>query len=167
MEQGEAFKVILWTTVGCSVLFGFAIGAVICWFLSKWLGRIPAAHRRIEPSKVWLMLIPLFGFVWMFFVYLRMSDSFAAYFRSKGEEAPSARGLALAYCIAVAATIPFSAAQVAVNPVYRGEALGPPTPLLLGLQLGGGCISLAALVLWILVMVRFYGLKERIPAPPP
>jgi hypothetical protein len=166
MEQRDVMLTVIWVSIGCGVLFGVAIGAVVCWFLSKWNGRIPVPHRTVAPWQIWIQLVPFFGVISTLFVYPGMANSFEAHFRAKGEPAPSARGLAMAYCAVLLVLIPVSAVQIAINPVYRGEMpAGLPSPGLLVLQLLGGLLSILALVLWILVLVRFHGLQKRIPGP--
>jgi len=165
VDQRQVVLTVIWVTIGCGMAVGIAIGAVVCWFLAKWLRRVPEEHRRLTPGSIWLLLVPVFGCFWNFMVYPRIADSFDGFFRSRSEAAPSARGLATAYCWTVAALVPVSGFQIALNPVYRGEAPSFPPPLLLGLQAIGGLLSLAALVLWILLLVRFHGLQKRIPAP--
>ncbi len=131
-----------------ALVISYAILAVICWILSGCYQRIPQPHRQMEPGMVWLLLIPCFNVVWIFFVYLRLSNSFKSYFNSIGRTDVGDCGfnLGLAYCIcAVLSAIPYL----------------------------GACIGLAALVLLILYLVKVTDLKRQIPenpgllAPPP
>lgn len=48
--------------------------------LQNTLKAISAENRKMAPSQVWLMLIPLFGIVWHFIIVSRISDSVKAEF---------------------------------------------------------------------------------------
>lgn len=87
---------------------------------------------------VFLLLIPCFNIVWNFFVYPKLADSFASYFRAQGrtDVGDCGRGIGMAYCIcAVCGVVPY-----------------------LGLLAG-----LAALILWIIFLVKAADLKGQIP----
>ena len=89
---------------------------------------------------VWLLMIPCFNLVWAFFVFLRLADSYQAYFQSVGdtEVGDCGRNLFLAYCIVLCCTI-------------------LPIPCVQPL------VGLAALVLLILSLIKATNLKNRIP----
>jgi hypothetical protein len=94
--------------VMCALVFiaiMWAAHVLICYLLWNDYKRIPAQYRKLEPGLVWLLLIPvpLFQLIWNFFVYLRLSDSFKAYFDSTGRQdvGDCGRNLALWYCILV------------------------------------------------------------------
>ena len=44
--------------------------------LQKALEAVSEENRQMPPRQVWLSLIPLFNFVWMFFVVNKIADSF-------------------------------------------------------------------------------------------
>ena len=44
--------------------------------LQKALEAISVQNRQMPPGQVWLSLIPLFNFVWMFFVVNKIAESF-------------------------------------------------------------------------------------------
>jgi hypothetical protein len=44
--------------------------------LQKALAAVSAENRMMPPGQVWLSLIPIFNFVWMFFVVNKIADSF-------------------------------------------------------------------------------------------
>lgn len=94
-------------TLLCVLVVVLAVQALICYLLVQCLKRIPAEHRKIEPGKVWLLMIPLFNIVWNFFVFPAISDSFASYFRAQGEldKGDCNRSLAMAHCICVACSV--------------------------------------------------------------
>ena len=88
--------------VACVLLVALAVLAVLCWFLSSCLKRIPPEFRRQTPGKVWLLLIIIFPFpfIWNFFVYPKIAESYKAYFDSVGRSDVGDCGLKLAkwYC---------------------------------------------------------------------
>ena len=116
---------------------GLLINAVICYFISSWLSKVPAAHRKMEPGMVWLLMIPCFPIVWNFFVFLRVPESFKSYFDAQGrtDVGDCGRSIGLAYAICVACSfIPL------VNYIT-----GP-----------------ASLVLLIIALVKFNELKNKL-----
>jgi hypothetical protein len=118
---------------------GFLVAqAVVCWVAMTLLQRIPEAHRRQSPAMVWLMMIPLFNLVWHFFVYPRIAESYRSYFAAEGsfDGGDFGAGLALAFCIVAAACIVPGLSEL--------------------------CF-LGAFVLWILMIVKFFDLRRRIP----
>ncbi|MCY3018548.1 MAG: hypothetical protein NTW87_05895 [Planctomycetota bacterium] len=124
----------------CVVLVvALGIQALVCWLVSNCYKRIPQQFRLMEPNMVWLMMIPCFNLVWMFFVYPKLAKSYKAYFDSVGntEVGDCGAGLSLAYPIVAACSI-----IPCVNYIA-----GP-----------------ASLVLLIIVLVKAHGLKEKIPA---
>jgi len=118
--------------------FSFAVNIVLIFLLYNDFTHIPRGFRKLEPSLVWLLLIPCFNLVWNFFVFPRMSDSFKAYFDSIGDTSVGncGRDLGLGYAICSAASmIPFV-----------------------------GCLTgIASLALFIIFLVKANELKNRIP----
>jgi hypothetical protein len=134
-----AIGVILAVACGAIVIV-YAILAVICWYLSGCLKAIPDEHRKQQPNMVWLMMIPLFNIVWIFFVYPKIAESYKSYFDSIGrtDVGDCGRGLSLAYCILTCAScIPYL----------------------------NFCTGLPTLVIWIIVLVKFGTLKGQIQNP--
>jgi hypothetical protein len=124
---------------------GFLIGLVILLIpaifylltLQKALNRCSPESRAMNPGMVWLMLIPLFNFVWHFFVVLNLAKSLGAEFQKRGiaEEPHPGKNLGLIMCIlACCGWIP-----------------------LLGLFTGIG-----ALVCWILYWIKIAGYSAKL-----
>lgn len=137
-EQTATMVAVLVTALLVGLGIALAINILICALVYGCFKRIPLEHRKMEPGLVWLLLVPLVPLVWNFFVFLRLPESFASYFRSVGrtDVGDCGRGLGLWYAIcAVAAIVP------CVN-----YAAGP-----------------AALVLLIIFLVKVMGLKKQIP----
>jgi hypothetical protein len=134
-----AFPLMFFLTIMCvGLVIGIGIQAVVAWLVSDSLSKVPPEYRQnITPGQVWLLLIPLFGIVWNFFVYQRIPDSFRAYFESTGRPQPGDYGkqLGLWYSISVCCCI-----VPCVNYIA-----GP-----------------AALVLLIILIVKFVGYKNLI-----
>lgn len=72
------------------------------WTQHSTLREVHAVNRRIQPSEVWLQLVPLFGLVWQFIVVSRIADSLRDEFHARSisvnEERPG-HFLGMAYCI--------------------------------------------------------------------
>jgi hypothetical protein len=121
-----------------AMAIGLGIAIAICLFLSSCLKRVPPEHREMEPGMVWLLLIPCFSIVWNFFVYIKIPQSFQRYFNSIGryDVGDCGQQLGLWYSIlVVVCMVPF------VNYIA-----GP-----------------AALIVWIIFLVKAAGLKGQIP----
>jgi len=120
------------------MLVGLAISLIPIILIYMDYQRIPRGFRKLEPSLVFLLLIPCFHLVWNFFVFPGLSDSFKAYFNSIGDTSVGdcGRDLALGYAICSAASlIPFV-----------------------------GCLTgIVTLVLLIMYLVKANDLKNRIP----
>lgn len=99
---GEALPILAIIGIIAVVLFvSLAIHVAVCWFLSSCFARIPVPYRRQEPAMVWLLLIPCFNLVWVFFVLPPLADSYRAYFEAQGrtDVGDCGRTLAMLYCI--------------------------------------------------------------------
>jgi hypothetical protein len=70
--------------------------------LRRTLLLISPGNRHMQPDRVWLSLIPLFGIVWQFFIVARMADSLAAELSDRNiahmEHRPGYQ-MGIAYCI--------------------------------------------------------------------
>jgi hypothetical protein len=120
------------------IVVSLAVLIVVMVLIAGCYSRIPQQYREMEPGMVYLMLIPCFNLVWVFFVTLRLSTSFQKYFVAHGRTDVGDCGyqIGLWYSICtVAGIVP------CVN-----YAAGP-----------------AALVLLIIYLVKVIGLKNQIP----
>jgi hypothetical protein len=87
-----------------AVIFGISLIPMIFFLLTlqNTLNAISFENRKMEPSLVWLSLIPLFGLVWQFIIVDRMAGSLQAEFAKRGmatEEVRPGNSIGLAYCI--------------------------------------------------------------------
>jgi hypothetical protein len=92
------------------VVIGLAITIFFILTLQKALNRCSLENRAMQPGMTWLLLIPLFNIVWIFFVVLNMAKSLGAEFVKRGIPADPEPGktLGLAYAIlAICSAIPF------------------------------------------------------------
>lgn len=125
--------------IGIAMVVGLIIMAVICYLVSQIYEAIPEKHRTMIPGQVWLLMIPCFNLFWNFKVYPGLSQSFKSYFDSVGDTTVGdcSAQIALWYCItSVCCIIP------CVNYIA-----GP-----------------AALVLFIIFLVKAFDLKAKIKA---
>jgi hypothetical protein len=86
-----------------TLLFSAIAGVLYLLALQETLEKCSPASRTMKPWKVWLVLIPLFGFAWHFAVVVALADSLANEFASRGipgtEPAPGRTvGLAASAC---------------------------------------------------------------------
>jgi len=70
--------------------------------MQKTFALISQQNRKMEPSHVWLMFIPIFNIGWRFVIVNRMADSLKAELASRNivvsEENPG-KSIGIAYCI--------------------------------------------------------------------
>src|ERR1051326_3860152 len=66
--------------------FGLVLMMTILWLraMQRTLEVCDPAVRTAQPSSVWLTLIPVFGFVWQFFINTRVSESLAREYHRRG-----------------------------------------------------------------------------------
>lgn len=105
--------------------------------LQKTLQAVSPENRQMQPGKVWLLLIPVFTWVWLFFVVKAISDSLKREFNKYGvidDEKPIydlGLSLAISRCCFI-------------------------IPIL------GGFAGLASFVLWIVYWVRVNDKKKEL-----
>ena len=121
-----------------AIVIVLAISILLLYLVYSCYQRIPAQHRQMEPWQVWLSLIPLFNLVWNFFVYPKLAKSYQSYFAEQGRTDVGDCGEKLGLWYAICAA-------VCIIPCVNYVA-GP-----------------AALVLWIIFIVKALGLKGQIP----
>lgn len=115
-----------------------AITIMILLFLQRCFERIPPQYRETEPWQVWLMLIPFFNIVWIFFIYPKLAQAYQRYFYAMGRYDVGDCGyqLALWYCIlSCCSMIPY----IGVIP------------------------GMAGFIVWIIFLVKAKELRDQIP----
>ncbi|WP_257306724.1 DUF4328 domain-containing protein [Geothrix campi] len=92
---------------GCLIfaLLAAAIGIAVAIFyiltMQKALNLTGERHQKMNPSMVWLMLIPLFNLVWHFFVVKNVSESIKSWAAENGKNVDDAGyTIGLIACIA-------------------------------------------------------------------
>jgi len=117
------------------------IGAIIAQVfylltLQNLLKAVKEQNRKMDPSQVWLIFIPLFGLVWQFIVVNRIADSLKPEFAERGiassEDRPGLT-LGVVYCALLCASV------------------------LPGI---GGLAALAGLISWIIYWVKMNEYKK-------
>ena len=128
------------------ILIGVAIAAVVAYLLYRCFQRIPAQHRQMEPWQAWLLVIPIFNVVWMFFVFPKLAKSYQSYFGQQGRTDVGDCGEKIGFACAVC---------------YAVSLVGGFVPCL-GMIVGP-IAALAGLVLLIVFLVKALTLKRQIP----
>lgn len=135
-----------------ALIIGLAINVIICLLLHKSLSRLPQECRQLDPpGLVWLLLIPFFNYIWNFFVFLRIPESYQRYFamQGRGEEfGDCGRTLGMWFAC-----------------LSAGSFLGSFVPFVNCLSAVAG---LASLIVLIIFLVKVWGLRGEVPegAPP-
>jgi hypothetical protein len=127
----------------CSILIVYAILAVICWLVSSAQKKVPPEHRLMSPGAVWLLLIPLFNYVWAFFVFTRVPRSLAAALQARGIASTDDCGQRWGLVFAI---------------LHACSLVGGFMPFI------GPLVGLAALVFLILALVSIRSAAAKLPA---
>jgi hypothetical protein len=132
------------------MLLGFLLyltcWAVACRYLCRYMAALPDEFQPQPPREIWMILIPVFGMVWAFFVLPGLANKLYDALSARGVVVPGrgARNLAMATCVVNACLIL----------VCLYGVLGP-----------------ILLVLLILTLIRFHelvaALRQAQAAPPP
>lgn len=149
-EQGMAAAVmamgaVVWLV---SLVVSLGICAAICWFLSSCLQKVPVEHQKQKPALVWLLMIPCFNIVWNFFVFPKVAESFKAYFDSIGRTDVGDCGLSMAKLLCILAAVLVPATILVAIPIVGALIVC--------------ALEIAVLVIFIITLVKFNGLKGQI-----
>jgi hypothetical protein len=144
---GVGIVAVIFGFILMMVLISVVVGAVICYFVFTLYKAVPARFRQMEPGLVWLLLIPVFNFVWSFFVFPKLSKSYELALQAGGDSSAGNcnASLALAYAICNAA--------VGVCMFLRTLCLVTP-------------VAIAALVILIIYLVKMFDLKAKLASAP-
>jgi hypothetical protein len=140
MEQNDAAPFIILGLIFIYIVLTVVQIVVYVLFimtLQKALGRCAPINRTMSPGMVWLLLIPGFNLVWIFFVVLKLAKTLEQEFRGRGIpcEPEPGKTIGLIMCICVPCTfIP-----------YVGILTG-----------------LASFVLWIVYWVKIASLSKKL-----
>jgi hypothetical protein len=129
---GIGIVVILFTA-----LIGIVVAVLYLLNLQNLLKIISPENRVVEPSNVWLMLIPLFNLVYAFILYPKISESVKNEFLKRGLADGGDYGKSLGTAMAVLGLCGF-------------------IPVL------GGFASIAHLVIWIIYWVKMSEYKSKL-----
>jgi hypothetical protein len=135
------------------------------WFLDDTLKKRSAHSLTMTPSLIWLMIIPIFGVIWQFFVVRALSQSFDKEYCSRGLPWGShgLRSLGIAKAIVDAVAFPpIVMASVLYFPTDP-EAGAPVAPILGYLYgfsfLASIPLGITCIVLWIAYFSRVSGAR--------
>lgn len=80
--------VLLWVLllIGSITLLVFFILTLVA--AMNCLDRCARRNRDMEPGMVWLSLIPLFGYVWSYFVVIRVEEALTREYKTRGLRQP-------------------------------------------------------------------------------
>ena len=127
----------LLVVIAIGLVIGIGIAFLISWLMYKPYSKVPEQFQVMKPGMVFLMMIPLFGLVWSFFIASQLPQSFKAYFDSVGDQTvgDAGKNIGLAWAICAACSI---------------------------IPIVGGLAGLASLVLLIIFIVKLWGMAGRI-----
>jgi Trk-type K+ transport system membrane component len=139
-QVGAAFTAGTIAIALIAIAVVFVINIFFILTLQKALNRCSPENRAMAPGLIWLLLIPLFNVIWLFFVVINMAKSLGAEFQKRGisGELEPGKTLGLAYAIlAICSAVPFV----------------------------GFLAGIGALVCWIMYWVKINGYANLLGAP--
>jgi hypothetical protein len=99
---------IVRVVAGCMFLVVLAFGIVYINSLGRLLSKCAPSSRTMQPGRVWLLLIPVFGIIWGFLVVSALGKSLGNEFRLRGiasTESEPGKTLGMAMCVCQACGI--------------------------------------------------------------
>src|SRR5262245_10056358 len=89
MDSSHFNEDLLYLSVVPFVLVaGLLVALTFLSAVARVLRCVPPEHRRMEPGRVWLNLIPVFNFVWATVTVERVAESLRAEFSARGLHSP-------------------------------------------------------------------------------
>lgn len=73
-----------WGIVGFFVIIVLVVGILYLLTLQNALKAVSPQNRRMRPGQVWLLFIPLFSSIYLYFVVKNISESLEAEYRTRG-----------------------------------------------------------------------------------
>jgi len=140
----EGYLAIFWTIIIIALVIGYTIEILFILTLHNTMKAVSIQNRAMPIGQLWLLLIPLFGTVWIFIVVNKLSQSIEKEFltRSVAVEPRPTYSIGLTYSILGASTI-------------------LPIPIINSL------IAFAALICWIIYWIKVGEYKNRLRNLPP
>lgn len=87
------------------IALSIAVAVLILLLNYRALDRLPPPFRQMEPWQVFLLLIPCFNVIWVFFVYTKVPRSLAMYYHSIGRHDVGDAGEQLGLWLAITSLI--------------------------------------------------------------
>jgi len=127
------FFVIILIFIG----IGLTISILFLLTIQNTLKEIKSTNRTVEPSNVWLMLIPIFNYIYGFILYPKISQSLKNEFEFRGLTENGDFGRSLGMALPILSLISF-------------------VPII------GGIAGFANLIIWIIYWAKISALKNTL-----
>jgi len=135
-QNDDALAIVIIVMVAFMAI-GIAIQVMYLLTLSRALKNCDPRNRAMDPSHVWLNLIPLFGMVWIFITVNRIADSLADEYDDRRLRVDGDFG--------------------------RNQGVMYNVMFLLGIiPYIGGIFSIVGLIMWILYWIKIAGYSRRL-----
>ncbi len=135
---GFLIGIIIWLVISG------VIGAIISLVLQTAYDKVPQEHRAMPKDKLWFLAIPLYNLYWNFVAVRSVSESFKSYFDSAGDntvgDCGAQMGQYYAIAFAVGTVSGFIPLVACISPL----------------------VGLAALILFIIYVVKLFELGKKI-----
>ena len=160
---------LLFVGIAMLALLGLYIWSLV--LLMKAADSVPKEHRLLQPGFVFLILIPLFGAVWAFFMTSRLSRGMESTFASRGvNRGDCGRGIGLVFATLAAIGTLLSLIQSVGNLfTASGVQNAGETPLMLATSILG-CfalvLSLVGIGFYVGYVIRVHKLGRELRIKP-
>jgi hypothetical protein len=101
MEQLEALLAAGIFILIFIVIAALVVGILYLLTLQNLLNRVKPENRTVSPGNVWLLLIPIFNWIYPFILYPKISESVSKEFQSRGIPADGDFGKGLGITIPI------------------------------------------------------------------
>jgi hypothetical protein len=128
-------------------VIGLVIQTFYCLTLSKALSRCAERNRVMQPGMVWLLFIPCFNYVWVFFIGTQVPDSLKKEFEDRGRDDGSDYGRSLGLWMAI---------------LLVGSVVLSFIPII---GIIGSIGSIVYIVMWIMFWVKIAGYSNQLGEP--
>jgi len=100
------------------LLIALVVGVCFLLSMSKALSRCKPRNRTMEPSMVWLNLVPCLNIVWQFLTVIRVSESLKNEFQDRGwdDRGDFGKGMGITgLCLNIAGALPIPILQLVLG----------------------------------------------------
>ncbi len=163
-ELRKTLQVILLIPAVLGVLSDIAVSTLICRHFQRCLAAAPPKFRRQRPGLAWLLLIPFFDTIWLFFIAPPLSRSYQACFAGlkRSDVGDCGYTISLGACILQALSLGLWAALIPAVLILPPSETWLFTGIDLAFFITAIMVAGVASILYILMLIRNKQLRRLI-----